>query len=246
MKVFWRIAIVVLPFVAPAASAQTIEVSRQNRTVSVEAKQRISVDAEVADITIGCLTYGDTHDQTYNENLRVADKVLKALLAAGVTKDDITSDTLGLSETDSYETKTNSTAKKVVRFKAHQSWKVRVAAGDAQRIIDLAVQAGANGIEDVSWDVKDPSELEAKARAAALQKAQRAGTEIAEALGGKLGAPLYISNSLVEFTYVSKRGSDKGETRDLNLVLPTPEFKLQLFPQKVEKEASVSVVFALE
>jgi uncharacterized protein YggE len=247
MKLRFPIICVALLCVAPAVLSQQIEVNRQNRTVSVTVKESISVEAEVADITIGCLTYAETHNQAYAENLQKADKILKAILAFGVTKEDITTARVELSEISS-EDEDSRTAKtpKPRRFKVHQGWTVRVAAGDAQKVIDIAVQAGANGIEGVTWAVKDPGALEARARAAALVKAKAVAAELANDVGAKLGNALYVSNYITEITYVSKRSSGKRETTDQNGVFETPDFKLELFPEKVSEEATVDVTFALE
>jgi len=238
-----KLSCIVLLLSASAVSSQTVDVNRQNRTIEVTVSENISVDAEVADVTIGCLKHGTTHDQAYQENLRVADQVIKSLLQAGVPKENITSRRLELTESETSE----SSGRKGREFDAHQSWVVRVSAADAQKIIDLAVQAGANGIEDVSWDVKNPESLEAKARAAALAKARETAAEIAKSLDGRLGAALFASNtvaqpfgletamSVTQMNYISKAGGTSE-----------PRFSLQLFPEKVEKTATVRVVFALE
>jgi uncharacterized protein YggE len=247
MKFRFTIICGALLCVAPAVLSQQIEVNRQNRTVSVTVKESISVEAEIADVTIGCLNYAETHNQAYVENLQAADKILKAILTFGVPKEDITSASIELSEVSSEDTESRTTKNpKPVRFKAHQGWTVRVAAADAQKLIDVAVQAGANGIEGVAWGVKDPGALEAKARAAALVKAKAVATELANDVGAKLGSALYVSNYIAEVSYVSKRGSDKRERFDQNGVFDTPGFKLQLFPEKVIEEATIDVTFALE
>jgi uncharacterized protein len=242
------VAMAILFCSAFPALAQEIQVSRQNKTIEVRIKETISVEADVADVTIGCLTYGEAHDQTYNDNLRSADKILKAILAFGIPKDSITSTRVELSENDSGERDTKASRQTAPRkFKAHQSWKIRVAAGDAQKLIDIAIKAGANGIEAVEWNVKDPAALEAKARTAAVEKARTVASDLAKGLGAKVGEPLFVSNEISEITYISKRsGSGKPDYTDQEGVFETPEFKLQLFPEKIEKEATIYVVFALE
>jgi len=242
------IAIAILFCSATAAFTQEIQVSRQNKSIEVRIKETISVEADVADVTVGCLTYGETHDQTYNDNLRSADKVLKAILAFGIPKESITSTRVELSENDSGERDTKASKQSTPhKFKAHQSWKIRVPAGDAQKLIDIAIKAGANGIESVEWNVKDPAALEARARAAAVEKARAVASNLAKGLGAKVGEPLMVSNEIYETTYVSKRGgSGKPDYTDQNGVFETPEFTLQLFPEKIEKEATIYVVFALE
>jgi uncharacterized protein YggE len=245
MRTKLSICVALLLFVAPMTFSQTNEITRQNRTVEVTVTESISVPAEVAEVTIGCLTHGQTHDQAYQENLRIADRVVKALLASGVQKEDIVSDTVELREDNLSNRSPSASSKESQRFSAEQTWKVRVAAGVAQKIVDAAVHAGANGIESVSWEVNDPEALEAKARTAALEKARATAAEIAKGLGGNLGEPLYASNVLSGMMSLFARS---GEINTQNSSIggsSEPTFDLKLFPEKVQKSAVVRVVFAL-
>lgn len=61
---------------APSALSQTIEVNRQNRTIEVVVSESARVEPDVANVTLGCLAYGQTHDEAYQANLAVADKVI--------------------------------------------------------------------------------------------------------------------------------------------------------------------------
>jgi uncharacterized protein len=247
MRKVFQLAAVALLYAVPSAYSQTVNVSGQNRTVEVSVTESVSADAEVAEVTIGCVKYGSTHDQAYQENLRVADQVIKALLAAGVPKENISSSTVELGESESDENSFAS-AKKLAnkQFKAHQSWTIRAAASDAQRIIDLAVQAGANGIESVTWDVKKPEDLEARARTAALIKARQIAGEMAKTLDANLGEALYVSNGVMRQFMEYKSFQTKFANTDSSITTPKLEYSLQLFPARVEKSAEVHVVFALD
>jgi uncharacterized protein YggE len=63
---------------------------------------------------------------------------------------------------------------------------VTVAASAAQTVVDLAVKAGANEVDDVEWNVADPVALQAKASGAALAKARSIADQMAKGLGTKL------------------------------------------------------------
>lgn len=247
MRKLFYLAAVAMLYAVPSAFSQTVNVSDQNRTVEVSVTQSVSVDAEIAEVTIGCLKYSSTHEQAYQENLRIADQVIKALVAAGVPKESISSIRIELGETDSDDNSSGSTKKQANKqFKARQSWTIRLAAGDAQRIIDLAVQAGANGVEGVSWDVKNPEGLETKARVAALAKAREVATEMAKGLDAKLGEVLYASNGET-ISSVADLSLDKNLTFITKRVASREvEYTLQLYPEKVEKSATARVIFALD
>ena len=64
---------VILPF-TPRAFSQSIEVNRQNRTVEVTVTESVRADPDQAKVTVGCLSYGETHDKAYQANLETAGK----------------------------------------------------------------------------------------------------------------------------------------------------------------------------
>lgn len=234
----------------PLAFSQTIEINRQNRTIEVVVSERVQVEPDVAEITLGCVAYGRTHDEAYQANLQIADKVVKSLLSAGVLKSQIESSSIELSETNPGDVSGQPPdVRKVRQFKAAQSWHIRVAVSQAQGIIDRAVQAGANGVEDVSWDVADKESLEDKARTAAMEKARRTASEIAKSAGGKLGDLLYASNVVSGIMGLLSARTAETATASVGNAgngFQTPVFSLQLFPQKVEEQATVRTVFALD
>ena len=250
MRTLLAVVGLILLIPAPAAFGQSIEVNRQNRTIDIIVSERVVVDPDVANVTVGCITYGQSHDQAYQANLAIADKVIKALLATGVSKAQIENSTIELSEANPGDsTEHLPVARKARQFKAHQSWHVRVPTSDAQKLIDVAVQAGANGVEDVSWDVTDSEALEAKARVAAMEKARITAAEMAKSAGGKLGDLLYSTNVLNGIMGLLAKNALQTTSASLSNGgdgFPTPAFSLQLFPGKVEKQATVRAVFALD
>jgi|SRR5215469_105793 len=248
MRFLLAVGAVALLFTVPSAFSQTIEVNRQNRTIEVLVSETVRVDPDVANITVGCIAYGPTHDQAYQANLEIADKVVKALLSSGLSKAQIESGSVMLSETNTGDlTDLPAAARKARQFKALQSWRIRAATSDTQKLIDIAVQAGANGVEDVRWDVANTEALEAKARGAAFDKARTTAAEMAKSAGGKLGDLLYINVVSGMGGGLLARGATTSEmSASQGHGFSTPAFSLQLFPEKVEKQATVRAVFALD
>jgi len=68
------------------AFSQQILVNRQNKTIAITAEDSISMDPEVATITLGYQNYAPTKDAAYQENKRVSNEVTNALLRGGVPK----------------------------------------------------------------------------------------------------------------------------------------------------------------
>ncbi len=236
---FFMIAVIAL---TGSLFAQDIQVNRQNRTISVTADESATADAEVAVVTIGYHNYGRTQDAVFQEDVQVAERITKALLDAKVPKANIETDKLTLARTEIDE-KWTADMKKERQFEARQSWHVTVSASEAQTVVDLAVRAGANEVDDVEWNVADPVALQAKAGAAALAKAKSIAGQMAKGLGTKLGELVYASNR-------APAGRTDRFMGALEVMAPPPPppppSKLTLFPQKVKSDATVYAVFSIE
>ena len=221
--------------------AQDIQVNRQNKTISVTADESATADAEVAVLAIGYHNYGLTQDAAFQENVRAAERITKALLDAKVPKANIETEKLRLARTEIDE-KWTPDMKKERQFAAEQSWHVSVSAAEAQTVVDLAVRAGANDVDDVEWNVIDPVALQARASGAALAKARSIADQMAKGLGTKLGELVYASNRApVAKMYRS------AETVMVSASLVTEKQpKLTLFPQKVKTDATVYAIFSIE
>jgi uncharacterized protein YggE len=222
--------------------AQDIQVNRQNKTIAVTAEESTTADAEVAVLAIGHHNYGLTQEAAFQENVRAAERITKALLDAKVPKANIETDKLRLTRTEIDE-KWTADMKKDRQFTSEQSWHITVSASEAQTVVDLAVKAGANEVEDVEWNVADPVALQAKASGAALAKAKTVANQMAKGLGTKLGELVYASNRAP----VAKmwRGVTVN-TEAAMLAPPPPPPRLTLFPQKVKSDATVYAVFSIE
>ncbi len=227
---FWRISV---------ARAQQIQVSQENRTIAVNATDTVKAAAEIAVVQIGYHNFGRTHEEAYEDNVRTSNKILQALTDSGIAKSNIRTETIQLSRTDSEDTNWTAEQKAERQFEAAESWRIRVAAADAQRVVDLAMHAGSNQMIGVDWRVKDPDALEAEANAAALGKARALAAGMAARLGTKLGELLYASNQTSMQRIVASYQMAAA-------VAPAPAPHLKLFPEKVSQAATVYAVFAIQ
>jgi hypothetical protein len=231
-----------LTLVGVSAFAQDIQVNRQNKTIAVTAEESVTADAEVAVLAIGYHNYGLTQDLAFHENVRAAEKIASAILAAKIPEGNIETEKLSLGRAQ-IDDKWNESMKRERQFQAEQSWHVRLPAPQAQGIVDISVNAGANEVEDVEWDVADPVALQAKASGAALAKARTIAEQMAKGLGTKLGELVYASNRAP----VAKMW--RGMTAQTSTAMAGStdrEPKLKLFPEKVKSNATVYAVFSIE
>jgi uncharacterized protein YggE len=229
-----------LLLIAVSTRAQDVQVSRENKTVAVTVTKGVEVQPEFGIVYIGYRNDGRMKDSVYEENGRQAQKILEALLAAGVKKADIQTESLDLSRVDdSWREQKQS---KEVQYQAALTWKIRAPIGEVQKVVDLAVEAGANHVGEVVWAVKDPDALDAQARMAAVAKARQLAEEMAQTLGGKVGGLLYVSNGEPPRTGGNAWNGNLQTVEVSSAKLPV----LNLFPQKVSREVTIYAVFALE
>jgi uncharacterized protein YggE len=172
------------------ASAQDVQVRPTNRNIAVTASETLRVDPDLANTHAGYHKYGPTKEATYAENVRAAEKITKAMFAGGVPKESLETEALLLSLLDYRNCDVSSNEKKNQEFAAQQTWQVRLALPDAQKIVDVAVAAGATDVNPVQWLMVDVYALDAKASSAAFAKARIAAQQIAKQTGVKLGALL--------------------------------------------------------
>jgi uncharacterized protein len=154
--------------------------------------EKVRATAQAATIKIGFQNQAATKHAAYAENTRAANEILQALMDAGVPKEAVETETLNLGqEQQRYGTAASQSAK----FTASQQWEIHSKAAEAQKVVDIAVAAGANQIEQVDWSVADDKQLEAKAYGAALKCANDVAEQTAAQSGLKLGEIVSIVNS---------------------------------------------------
>lgn len=241
MRGRFLLALCFLVLAFTSAQAQTLQVNRENRTISVTVSGQAKVDAELAYVSVGYSNYGPDQERAFQDNVTVANQVSEALLKAGVPSENIETQSVGLESV--YDEDWPEQWKKERRYRARQRWIVVVPVEQAQTVVGVATASGANEVEDVRWAVRDEAALKAKAYSAALGMARTLAAQMAKEMDTKLGALLYASNTRPVTTFF---GGLAGGAMSGTLGKRTMEPKLRLFPQKVEEEATVYATFAIE
>lgn len=236
-------AYVVVVFVASlaiATNAQTIQISKENRTIAVTATDKVTVLADTAKVHVGFVAYGPDSDGAYANGSRVSNTIMKALTAAGIPKDAIESESQTLAPVQNYQLDKLTPAEKAQRqFVVNQSWMVHTPADSAAKVLDTAVKAGANESGQIEWSFKDEHVPEAEAAAKALKGARTQAEQMAGSLNAKLGVLLYASNEV------------QTPIRPMMRAMSAPSMSekvapLAINPRLIEKTATVYAVFAIE
>jgi len=229
------------------ATAQNIQINRENKTIYVSAEGEASADAEIVTLTLGYHSYGKTKDALYDEAAAVSENVVNALLEAGVKIEQIQTGTVSL--TKLYQEPNWPEEWRASRvFEASLTWKIVVPVKQGEMVLAIAMKAGANYFGDPTWDVVDRTKLQAEAGRIALEKARTVADSMAAGLGAKLGALVYASNAapvrLKEwpFTFSASSNASLAGTRGTTV----PARVIRLFPEKITEKTTVYAVFAIE
>ena len=237
-----RLALAALALFAASAAlhAQNIEVNKDNRTVAVTATEHVIVTADVATVHIGYITYGRDRDTTYANATKLSNTIIQALTASGVPADSIESDNQSIEPTQNFQVERLAPAEAANRkYQVQQSWLVRTASGNAAKLLDTAVLAGANQSGQIDWSLKDESLSTASAAARAIQHAHRVAIQMVSGFGGKVGALLYASNE-----------SESSTVRPVPMMAmhkaANENDPLAISPRRIERSVTVRAIFAIE
>jgi uncharacterized protein YggE len=224
---------------AASVSAQTIQVNKDNKTIAITSTDSAEREADTAEVSIGFIAYGTDQDATYADATHTSNKIIDALLAAGVKRDQIRSDAQSLTE---LENEDKLRFAKGIRFVFTQSWKVTTKAPSASDVLNVAVTAGANKSGNISWLLADDNALEAEAAEKALVHARQIAEHMAAGLHANLGALVYASNQIPldrEFNRMTSFAALSS--------IPKVNLKpLAIVPDRVTRTATVYAVFAIE
>ena len=88
MKLFLPTAVCIL-LVSQSALAQKIEVSRSNKTIAVTVTDSASMEADTAILELAAYSYGASEDDAFVNSVARANKILDAITATGVPKQNI-------------------------------------------------------------------------------------------------------------------------------------------------------------
>jgi hypothetical protein len=233
-----RLAPLALLVAAITASAQNIQVNKENRTIAVTATDKVTVVADTATVHIGFIVYGPDSDWAYATGSRLSNAIIKALTDAEIPADAIESENQNISPVQDYQLEKLTAAERVQkRFQVTQSWTVRTAADDAAKVLDLAVKAGANQSGQIEWSFKDEHAPESEAAGKALKGARARAQLMATSLNAKLGVLLFASN---------QTQAEQIRPMAAKMTMEQQAEPLAISPRQIEKSATVYAVFAIE
>jgi len=175
-----------------AVNAQTDVDTSEERVIQVTGYGTVSARPDTAVVRLGVETEADTAEEALDENNVRMSALISVTLEAGVAEDDIQTEGLRLQAI--YNNQNNDDAPiQVVGYHASNIVAVTVRDLDGLgTLLDAAIVAGGNTIQNISFEVSDRDELMAAAREAAMNNATEKAQQLTALADADLGEVLTI------------------------------------------------------
>lgn len=171
--------------------------SMSQRSITVVGQGKASGVPDVAHINIGVETTGASAQDAVNANRQRMATLLEKIKAMGIADKDIQTSNFSIFTDQSKTASLGSNMDQGTETPSYRvSNMVSVTMHDTTKlgdVLDQAVSAGANNIYGVSFEVSDPSELEATAREKAIADAKTRAESLAKLNGVSVGEVLEVS-----------------------------------------------------
>lgn len=169
-----------------AGTAAPAATTTQTRVMTVDGQVQVSAKPDVAYISIGVHTEDPNAATAVANNSAQAQRVMDALAAKGIDAKDLQTTSFSIYPQDEYAPDGTKTG---TRFVVDNT--VYVTLRDIAKVGDVlgaAVEAGANSISGIQFDLADKTSLLSGARDQAIAEARKQAEEMAKAAGVTLGS----------------------------------------------------------
>jgi len=192
-KIVFLIAVLALGSVLTACGPSTIAVQTQpaQRTITVTGTGKVTLTPDIAYISIGVHTENASAKEAVSGNSTQAQAVIAAIKSFGVADKDI--QTTNFSISPQQQTDANG---KVTGITYVVDNTVYVTVRDLTKLgtlLDSTVNAGANNVNSIQFDVADKTAALSQARLAAVADAKKQADELTKATGVSLDVVQTIS-----------------------------------------------------
>lgn len=219
------------------------------RTITVTGHATATAEADLALIHVGYQAFGPDEQSAYSAAADRSAAVIKALADVGVANQDIESTGQALTRTQSYELQQypmDSEARINHKFTVVQGWIVHAKPDSSAKILNAAIRAGANYSGWIEWKMKDESQLETQAMAAAADNAWALADLLAQKMKVHITHLEHI-NQLQGMMNPWGNGQLDAMQGMATFRVVTPDNRqLEIRSRKIEVEANVQTTFAIE
>ncbi len=230
--------LLLIPVLALVLSACAPLASQPSRTLDVSGSGTVYLAPDIAYINIGVHNEDPAIATAVSDNNNRTRALVDALKNAGIAAEDIQTSNFSVYTTTKYDNVTGISSGTVYAVDNT----VYVTVRDLTKLgslLNTAVDAGANNINSISFDVSDKTAAMVQARQKAMANAGSLASELAQTAGAKLGEIQKISYSdYLPQPYYYGMGGGGGA--------PAPNVSVPINPGLTQVTVTVSVTYALK
>ena len=162
------------------------------RTLDVSARASVTRAPDMAVIQLAVETHAGTAQEATRGNAEAMSAVVSRLRELGIPPSDIQTESITLNPR--YERGPNREAPVIAGYQAVNRVSARIDDVSAVgRVVDRAIEAGANRVQGIRFQLSDPESAYHEALERAVAKARREAEVLARAMGVNLGDPIRVS-----------------------------------------------------
>jgi uncharacterized protein len=186
------IALASIAGLAPALATAQVPAEEAPRTVHVNAQASVQRTPDRATVQLAVETIAETARDATTRNAAAMDRVLAALRQLGIPDARIQTTRIALQPR--YDQRRDLPEPAIVAYQAVNQVMVRLDDIDrVGRVVDAAVEAGANRVTGISFELSDPLAAYHEALRLAVARAGEEAAVVADALGEQLGPAIQVS-----------------------------------------------------
>ena len=183
---------------------QVIKNQKPANTISVSADGKVTATPDLATVDVGVMTQAATATDAKNQNDAKVNKVIAFVKQQGIADADIKTQQLNLYPQQSYGGVMVPggvpTTPKITGYQANQTVEIKVRGVDKdqtalEKILDGAVNNGANEVDGVNFSFANPDALQQQAQETAIANAKVKAQALAKAAGLTLGKVVSVSET---------------------------------------------------
>lgn len=232
------LAVIIALLIWRSTGKTVVSPEAQEDTISVSATTNVDSLPDKAELYAKIETLDTDAKQSQQKNSEVSDQVIKNLLLEDVSKKDIETSQYYLDQKISYGREGEQIVEGYVTIHVLKITTAKTT--EVGRLVDAAINGGANGINSIAFTLSDSkkAELRNEALGKAAAEAKEKAEKIADSLGVRLGKLHTVIESSFDFRpyYASYAVAEKAAA-----LTPT-----QIQPQAVEVTAALSVVYEVQ
>ncbi len=207
--------------------------SDQQKHIYVSGTATITAPPDIATVQIGVQTFNEDVEEAVAENNTKAEDIIAAIRQQGVAEKDIQTSRFNIYPQRDYQ---NNRPDKIIGFQVDNVVSATVRdLDDIGKVLQAAIDAGANNINGLNFSVDDPTSIRDEARAEAIKDARRRADIMAEAAGVEVGNVISITETSYPGPIIARESYDKAAFAGA----------VPIQPGELELTIQVQVVFAI-